>query len=254
MTKREVERRSRRWTRRSEKPVRYGLVARVADWWCATRDARRGLPDLPADDRAMPDVEIPTGTPHMSYLGQQALGRIEKEWIVYQAEVADPMADLRDLEAEAQALHKELIEAKDRFDHLGASPAGVEKRAGEAETDAQIVAMRRAREHGRKRDQAQADIHRLTTEINQNEARAAQVREQIEIRHRIATRRAALIEAHIRRRRAAYEKRLVRKHPQGRLLNRLLRPDWPAAPEWTSAESGVTKRPEYARQNGGDRA
>jgi hypothetical protein len=252
MAKNESQQRSRRWTRRSEKPIRYGTGARFADWWCASWDARKGLPELPADERGVPDSEIPTGTPHMSFLGQQGLERIEKEWIVYQAEVADPMADFRDLQAKVKARREELAVAQERLGAVEAASAGSQAVTGETGTNPEIVAQRRAREHGRKRDDAQATVHRLTGEINRVEAEVAQVKEQIEIRLRIAQRRAAMIEAHIRRRRAAYETRLVRKHPHGRRLNRLLRPGWPAAPEWATTSSALTSETTVALGTGGN--
>jgi hypothetical protein len=242
----------RRWTRRSEKPLRYGPIARCADWWSASRDARKGLPELPADSGTMPPDDVPIGTPHMSFLGQQGIERIEKEWIVYQAEVADPMADYRDLQAKVEALQDELEAAEERFGALESTAVGTERVAGEADTDQGIVNQRRARDLRRKQDEAQATVRRLTTEINRIKAQVAQVREQIEIRLRIAQRRAAMIEAHIRRRRAAYEQRLVRKHPQGRELNRLLRPGWPDAPTWATASSALTTETNNALQAGGN--
>lgn len=235
MSKNEVERRSRRWTRRSEKPIRYGPLARCADWWCATRDARKGLPDLPEDDRRTPDEDIPTGTPHMSFLGHQGIERMAKEWIVYQSEVADPTAYQCDLEAKRKALQDELEIATERFSRLDQGAADSSRVAGEERTDAGVVAQRRAKAYADKRDQAKAKVDRLTADLNRMNAEIAQIGKQVAIRKEIHERRADIIEAHIRRRRAAYETRLVRKHPRGLFLNRLLRPDWPEVPEWAIA-------------------
>ncbi|GAB2568263.1 hypothetical protein Aab01nite_43680 [Paractinoplanes abujensis] len=242
MSKKEVERRSRRWTRRSEKPIRYGPLARCADWWCATRDARKGLPELPADDRRTPDADIPTGTPHMSFLGQQGIERKAKEWIVYQSEVADPMAHRSDLAARHKALRDELVLAEQRFTALDEGAPDTGKVAGEDRTDPGVAAQRRAKAHAAKRDEAKAKVDRLTAELNRMSAEIAQLDEQIAIQKEIHERRADIIEAHIRRRRAAYETRLVRKHPQGLFLNRLLRPDWPAVPDWATAASARIPR------------
>ena len=79
---------------------------------------RAALADLPADDASTPDGEIPIGTPHMSFLGQQGIERKAKEWIVFQAEVADPMAYCSDLAAKQQALEGELEIARERFEAL----------------------------------------------------------------------------------------------------------------------------------------
>jgi outer membrane murein-binding lipoprotein Lpp len=258
MSKNEVQRRSQRWTRRSEKPIRYGLLARLADWWCATHDARRGLPELPEDDRSTPDPEVPTGTPHMSFLGHQGIERMAKEWIVYQSEVADPMAHQSDLEAKREALRDELKIATERFGTLDRGAADSSRVAGEERTDAGIVAQRRVNAYAAKRDEAKAKVDRLTADLNGMSAEIAQIAKRVAIRREIHERRADIIEAHIRRRRAAYETRLVRKHPQGLFLNRLLRPEWPDVPDWVVAAparvpQARTRDAEHslADQNGG---
>ncbi|GAA3934363.1 hypothetical protein [Actinoplanes auranticolor] len=260
MSKNEVERRSRRWTRRSEKPIRYGPLARCADWWCATRDARKGLPELPEDDRRTLDADIPTGTPHMSFLGHQGIERMAKEWIVYQSEVADPMAHQSDLQAKREALRDELTIATERFQTLDRGAADSSRVAGEERTDAGVVAQRRAKAYAAKRAEAKAKVDRLTADLNRMTAEIAQIAKQVAIRREIHERRADIIEAHIRRRRAAYETRLVRKHPHGLFLNRLLRPEWPEVPTWAAAPARVPQarvedgEHSLADQSGGNRS
>ena len=51
-------------------------------------------------------------------------------------------------------------------------------------------------------------------------------------------RRAAMIEAYVRRRCAAYLARLVRVHPDGARLNHLMRPHWPDQIHWARASLG----------------
>lgn len=237
MTAKNVKRRQRRWTRRSERAIRYGLLARWSDWLCATRDAKKGLPELPPKTQppGQPAGESPTlGTPRLSSLGQLGLGRIEKEWIVYQAEVADAQAELRDATARRDATAKQRAEAKTRLEGMQ-EPDLDAKVAGEDRTDLGIVRARRGAAYAARQADEAAKVNRLTAEFEAVEARMATLDEQIGVRLRIAERRAALIEAHSRRRCAGYLTRLVRKHPEGKRLNRLLRPDWPPPPDWARA-------------------
>lgn len=157
--------------KRSTPSIRYGLFARLSDWWCGGRDARKGIPSVPDGARpGTPQAEL--STPRMMFLGQLGVGRIEKEWITFQLEVAELEAALRDATA------------------------------------------RRA------------------------EAEVARLEEQIKVGLRVTQRRAAMIEAYVRRRCASYLTRLVRRHPDGARLNHLMRPRWPDEIDWARASLG----------------
>lgn len=159
------------WARRFGPTIRYGIFARLSDWWCAGRDGRHGIPAVPGDARPG-TAEAELSTPRMMFLGQLGLGRIENEWLAYQVEVARHEAALRDATA--------------------------------------------------RRDDAEITFRE----------------EQIKIGLRVTQRRAAMIEAYVRRRCAAYLTRLVRKHPDGARLNELMRPHWPDPTDWARANLG----------------
>jgi hypothetical protein len=236
----EVDRRSRQWTTRFKSTIPYGPFARISDWWCATRDARKGLPALPPDDWEEPppgEAGAELGTPRMMFLGQSALIRIEKEWIVFQAEIADLEAVLRDLMSRQQTLSAELSDARARLSKAESAKPDVHSRvAGEERTDESIVQQRRTADLAKRHDRASAAVKQLTDEIDGVNSQIARISEQLRIRLRVAQRRAAMIEAHSRRRCAAYLTRLVRRHPDGVRLNELLRPRWPEQPEWARAQ------------------
>ncbi|GAA4455925.1 hypothetical protein [Phytohabitans houttuyneae] len=157
--------------KRSTPSIRYGLFARLSDWWCGRRDGRKGIPSVPEGARpGTPEAEL--STPRMMFLGQLGVGRIEREWIAFQLEVLDLEAALR--------------EATSR--------------------------------------QADAEVARLE--------------EQIRIGLRVTQRRAAMIEAYVRRRCAAYLTQLVRRHPDGARLNHLMRPRWPDQIDWARTSLG----------------
>lgn len=97
------------WARRSAPSIRYGPLARLSDWWCAGRDARHGIPAVPGDTGPATAVADLT-TPRMMFLGQLGLGRVEREWLAYQVEVARHEAALRDATArrdEAEIAYRE---------------------------------------------------------------------------------------------------------------------------------------------------
>jgi hypothetical protein len=83
-------------------------------------------------------------------------------------------------------------------------------------------------------DEAGASSTRLETAS----AEIAWMEEQIKVRLRVTQRRASMIEAHVRRRCAAYLTRLVRVHPEGARLNHLMRPHWPDQIDWARASLG----------------
>lgn len=264
MTKLEAEGRTRRWTRRTERGVRYGPFARFSDWWCASRDGRKGIPEVNPGDRrpggtpgagpapsagAVP-APLP-GTPRMMFLGQLALGQVEKEWIVYRAEVADTQAALRDSEARRAALDGELGAANKRLARAQDEPEQTARTVGEERTDEDVVRDRRKRERAARIQRERDAVDSLVKRIEAVNAEIAQSQERIDIRLEIAQRRAAMIEAHILRRSAAYLTRLVRKHPDGKKVNELLRPSLPELPAWTRTTRSSDRAGEvFARKEG----
>jgi hypothetical protein len=193
------DKRSTDWTMPAAPSIRYGPFARFSDWWCASRDGRKGIPSVPVDVRpGTPQAEL--STPRMMFLGQLGVGRIEKEWMAYQVEAATLEAELQQSTARRDALATEFGEAGQRL------PREV--------------------------------VHTLAARVEAAEAEVARVEEQIKIGLRLTQRRASMIEAHVRRRCAAYLTRLVRVHPDGARLNQLLRPRWPDQIEWARASLG----------------
>ena len=105
MAQTRASQRIRTWTGRSGRAIPYGPFARVSDWWCAGRDAKKRLPDLAPQQsgpiavpppRSEPDgaaVQNTTwlATPRMLALSELGRGRMEAEWIKYKAEVHDEL-------------------------------------------------------------------------------------------------------------------------------------------------------------------
>jgi hypothetical protein len=202
--------RSQRWTKRSALDVVYGPFARAGDWWYAGRDARKRLLDSttasPVLDSPM-SVARALGTQRMRFLDQRGAGRLEREWQFFRADVAEPLAGLREVQSRRAALAAELARAQARFEIrlvlLDADPS--RRGVGEADETMRVLAARA--------ELLDAQINRLLATVH-NRLKAAQTR-------------VVRIEAHTRRRCVAYLGRLVRKHPDGGRINELLAPYWP---------------------------
>jgi hypothetical protein len=221
------------------------LHERLADWWCATRDARRGLPDLRA--QAVPEVGSGTGpvpasgpwaTPRTTFLGQLGRGRAEKEWIHYQAEVSDRLVRLTQATAQCELANAQLRQAQEQLASLAEpGPDALATRVnGEEGTSPSVLAGRRRAEFEQRRQAAQAEVDRIRDAVAGHDLEIAGLRETIRIRFEVARTRAAMIDAYIRRRYAAYLARLARRHPEGKRIGSLIRSDWPSEPPWAGRE------------------
>lgn len=218
--------RTRRWATGSEPRMVYGPFARAGDWWYAGRDARRRLPDAPY---AAAGLDSPTsvaralGTRRMTFLNQRGVGRLEREWLSFRANVVEPLAALRRAQSRRATLAAELASLRERLRTVQRTGLDAPDHAAQRERDIETMRVLLAR----------ADVL---------DAQISCLLETVHHRLRAAQTRAVVIEAYTRRRCASYLERLVRKHPNGRRLDELLAPHWPelsrrgqrqrATPEW----------------------
>lgn len=263
---------ARQWTQRVGRAITYGPFARFADWWCAGRDARIALPGLlvpnpqgdssqgpssprpatepipgrnatggagPADMAPGPAAGTSAAvwdTPRTVFLGQLGRGRAEKEWLRYQRAVAAYLIPLAQARADRDSARRQLRAAQDRLDGLQ-PPRGDElttRRSGEQLTDEGVVTARRMRDFTERQQEARASARTLTDQVTTHETEVARLSEQVRIRFEVTKTRAELIDAYVRRRRAYYLARLLRKHPDAERIGLLVRGDWPERPSWTS--------------------
>jgi hypothetical protein len=219
----------RAWLTRPARPIWYGPVARVADWWAAERDARADLPRLAEDGTV--------GTPRWEELGRGARDRAEREWLRYQVDCADLVVRVAGVTGRIRAARARL---RDAADELAATPARLSeaereiRRAGEArgKTDLSVIRARREREHARVRAPLLARLRQVTAELATLEGQLADLAARVQVRFQVAQTRARRIDEHARRRGAAYMGRLVRRHPQGGRVNAAWKRDWPELPGW----------------------
>lgn len=244
-----VQRRLRAWTRRPTEAIRYGIFARISDWLCAGRDAKAGLAVLlvpirggAADELASkpaPDPSSPApdswGTPRTLYLSQLGRGRADREWTTFQAEVADLQVALTMARAEQVSALDELARLRAELAEI-ARPSDDDLKVrlgGETDTDEAVVRERRMAEYAARRTPLETEIRRLQAVVTAKDVEVARLGEPVRIRFQVAQNRADMVEAYVRRRCAAYLTRLVRKHPEGRRIAEVVKPDWPGRPTWS---------------------
>jgi hypothetical protein len=250
MAKSAMTRRIRTWTGRSGRAISYGPFARLSDWWCAGRDAKKRLPDLVTERPAPPDT-APSGspadgasdpsttwlaTPRMVVLSELGRGRMEAEWIKYKAEVHDELIGLTRARAQREALDAELALAEEELEHAPPEPSEGDLRrrvGGERYTDVAVVRARRLADHTRLRTETKKQALDIARRIRDQDVQIAGLGEPIRVRFEVAQTRAAMIDAYVRRRCAAYLTRLIRKHPQGSHIRQILPATRPALPAWT---------------------
>lgn len=247
------------WTRPPEQPARYRLSARLSDMIHGWRDGRHGIPPLPpgSGESAGPARGTPRPrTNRMEILARQATELIEGEKIrcgedsaVLKQEAARFLM-IRDAMTGAAAVSEQKL-------RQARSPLSDQQREARrlAEHDSQkrpagLVRLRRQtaweRQLAAAEQRHQGVIERLA-EAN----REVRLREEL-IQDRAAAARAAARRHHelALRRIATYLQQLVRTHPQGTELNRLLMehpvgrdlPHWardPAAAEPVAGQPGA---------------
>jgi hypothetical protein len=248
-----IQRRIRAWTARPTEAIRYGIFARISDWLCAGRDAKAGLavllvpvrdaahlgagPTPPAAEGTPPADRAASawGTPRTLYLNQLGRGRADREWTMFQAEVTDLQVALSVARAEQASAVEEIARLRAEIDQMPRpTDAELEVRlGGETETDIDVVRERRLAAYTARRTAAEAEINRLQAVVAAKNVEVARLAKPVKIRFQVAQNRADMIEAYVRRRCAAYLTRLVRKHPDGRRIAEMVRPDWPGRPAWS---------------------
>jgi len=268
------------WTRPPQQPARYWLGARLSDMLHGWLDGRHGIPQLPQDmspavnGAIVPAAEIhlttvanlPTvpeaaspapqlRTPRMDVLASQARQliaeeehRLEDDRAVLQRESAHFLQSLDALTRQVTVTEEQLKQAR--------NPLSDEERGNRrlAEQDAKcrpagLVRARRETAWERRLSAAEQRHQSVTARLAEA-TRGAQLREEL-IRDREAVARAAARRHHefALRRIATYLQQLVRTHPRGADLNRLLilYPVGPELPEWTNdpapGPSGTERMP-----------
>ena len=263
MGEKSVEKRIRKWARGAD-PLPYWAHQRCADWWHAGRDARSGVPaqlaapdgtgvllspaEMAPADHAPVTGQVAGGavwaTPRTVFLGQLGRGRAEREWVRYQAEIADFEVRLAQVRARRDVAVDRLADADRRLGQL--RPPSPEELAvaapGEEGAEAAVRSGRRSREFTATRQALDAEVRESRAAVEEAEVEVARLQEPVRIRRQVAEVRVAMIESYVRRRCSAYLTRLVRKHPDGDRIGSLVRSGWTEHPSWLRADAPAPVR------------
>lgn len=217
---------------RTGRPHRYGLLARYSDWRHAGLDARARVPD--------PEGEGPVLTQTLVMLERLASDVAALEYRRYQEDTASHRSALARNRAQHEIALRARQAAETRLREVSEPLSEEElakRRPGDEAISESLVRERRMREHRRRIEQAQKELDAAEARVAHLVQEAAILTTELRSRFDIARASVERIHEYVRRRRAAYWRRLVRRHPDGERINALLRieptaQDWPALPDW----------------------
>jgi hypothetical protein len=221
------------WEVKPHRPIRYGWLARVADWRAGRYDGRTVIPQLPS----VPPEELsaPLITPYLEPLNQSYQGSAEAENMIALRDVADPLVRRRILQrdiAEREDRSRTIQKQLDSLPEIPDDSVLSRRNATEQHADPLLVRARRLREYTAVRARAQAAKDRNDEEILALLTEFSEVSETIAIRGRALAVMVAQMRAHAMRRRGHYLRHLVRQHPDGPALIPYFGLSTPELPSW----------------------
>jgi hypothetical protein len=166
------------WDPKPRKPIRYGLFARVADWWVGRSDGRNGAPQLPS----MRPEELPTPltTPYLDTLNQSYQDSARAENLTALRDVADALvrrrilgSDIAEREDKSRSIQKQL----DAMPDVPDDSVLCQRNAIEQHADPLLVRARRLREYTAVRAKVQAAKDQADKEVQARQMEIAEVSE-----------------------------------------------------------------------------
>ncbi len=218
-------------SRRPARPLPYGMAARAVDWWNARSDARAGLPAVDG----VPTARRLTYTPKLERLRHRAAGAIEHELLRLERERAAPARALAAVRQQVPMAETVVAKARSALSDASRPLEETElqeRRAGESRTDAAVVRKRRQLAHDKRIADREAALAAAEAELLRLRSAEADLVESIRRSELVAAARARRIHEHAWRRISAYWQHLVRRHPNGGVLNAALGVAEPDLPGW----------------------
>lgn len=211
------------------KPIRYGPLARFADWYHGWRD---GWAEIPSPE---PSRSRPVTTPHRDALIRRAQDAFEHVRLRHEADRARLLARQAMASARRTYTLDRAARAEERLRAV-ATPLSVEertrRRVGEDRRDGRIVVLRRLREQDRLVRAARTAVQRVQAELAQLDGEIAATSEEAAQQLKAAAAQVRRIHEHTHRRLASYRRRLVRTHSNGAWVNDVLGSPSPEIPGW----------------------
>lgn len=220
-------------------PVRYGMLARLADRLTGRADGRRSIPPAPSEADAGA-----VRTAHTMRLEQlrsarnDAIYRERQHFLTSTADARDALADARaaltQTAAAVRDIESQLTEQGPgpgeeelvlRVGSGAAAPEQITRYRRSRDRTARIDGLRRRRDALREQERSwQKEIDRLEGHLDEREA--------------VSRAQAMRLVEHTRRRISTYWYCLTRRHPEGGAILATLRPDADDLPEWLHAAAG----------------
>jgi hypothetical protein len=213
----------------------------MADMYYGYRDGVRGLPLVPEAEvtgDAVPEVQI--GTPRLEVLRRQTADRIGGELLQATVDIARLSAlTLPETSAQAAVATERLRITTDSYARISKEPGEKElsiRRLAEDEKKRPeaLVAARRLQEYRKREHAARRELLVAAEQLRMLQQRMTAITGVADARQTVARIRAIRQYEHGWRRCATYWQQLVRTHPQGGVLNGLLRPVGPELPAWVT--------------------
>lgn len=231
----------RRWTRRPYRPVRYGIVLRIADAYAGHRDGSGSLPLVspdepgPVSEPGRPRARV--ATPRLEAIRHRTREQIEQERIALERDQArwterllTLAPRLAELTAEEERLRHRLDAARSPLtpDELG------RRRFAEGDRPDTLVRSRRLAEHNRLESALAAGHVEAADRLGAARRSSATLEQLTTRRAAVARARSRRLHEHACRRGATYWQQLLRSHPAGPALNGLIDPIGPDLPGWVT--------------------
>jgi ABC-type multidrug transport system fused ATPase/permease subunit len=225
-------------------PVRYGPLARLADWYHGRRDGRMALPDPDRTARS---------TPTRDYLAERTRDAYEHEHLWYERDRARAAEELAAVAAELGRAVERLERARARANLMAAGASARDmavRRGGEWRTDPRIVRDRRRTEHARRVRRAEAAATSAERERDALADRQVRLRADIAQRSTVAAARITRLREHCAQRLSVYRRTLLRHHPQPGWASLAIDAVPPPLPDWLEVTPSAAQPAPAARRAG----
>lgn len=222
-------------TARPEKPIRYGLFARVADRRAGRVDGGAAVLAAASGRGSAACV-----TPYLAALDQRCRTQAELVRLRTDFDIA-PLVERRvAVRQQIASAEADGAESRKRLEELPESaPADTlsQRNALERAADPELIRIRNQREWDARRRALLAEDRRAVDAVGALRAEEAQLAGAITTRERIGATRVRRLHEHALRRARTYERQLLLHHPDGATLLPQLELGRPTAPDWVRLNS-----------------
>jgi hypothetical protein len=218
------------------RPIRYGPLARLSDYWAAWRDGNAGVPPV------RPDADPTDGrlglTPYLEIRNRHFLDWAEREH-------RRMLTDLDGTYRMRAEVRQQIVGADERAaairKHLDSMPEEhpdpVRRNAIEQHAPEELVRARRRREFDAEHFKVAAQEEHAVNAAREFRIQEARLSETIAARERVLNSRVRQLHAHSLRRCGTYKRHIIHHHPDGAAVLPYLDLALPTLPDWARSLS-----------------